>query len=392
MNILLAPNAFKNSLSAQEVSQAIENGFLQSGLDCRIQSFPIGDGGDGTAKLIIEKLSGFPEEVHAKDPLGRTIKTSIGFIDAGKTAVIEMADISGLRLLSDLQRDPLQSSSQGTGQLIRIALDRGVQKIILCVGGSATVDGGCGILQELGVRFLDEAAQDLMRLPSQLIQLNAIDTTLLDKRILDTELVVLCDVDNFLLGKNGASSCFSAPQKGASHNDVLLLEAGIHKFRDIWLLQTGRDLNQIVFGGAAGGVAASLHSFFRAKLVQGIEYFLDLTEFNQALHNTDLLITAEGSIDRQTLHGKGPFGVARRAKKNNIPVMGIAGQIPLLPDTALQEYFDVLIPIGHQPEDLKTSMEHTSENLTRTAFQLGKWMSLGPIGRPVVPDIKTENK
>jgi glycerate 2-kinase len=391
MNILLAPNAFKNSLSAREVSQSIENGFLQSGLDCRIQSFPIGDGGDGTGRLIIEKLSGFLEEVQAKDPLGRTIKTSIGFIDTGTTAVIEMADISGLRLLSDSQRDPLQTSSQGTGQLIRIALDRDVQKIILCVGGSATVDGGCGILQELGVRFLDEAAQDLMRLPSQLTQLNAIDITLLDKRILDTELVVLCDVDNFLLGKNGAAAVFG-PQKGASHKDVLLLEAGMHKFRDIWLLQTGRDLNQIVFGGAAGGVAASLHSFLRAKLVQGIEYFLDLTEFNEALHDTDLLITAEGSIDRQTLQGKGPFGVARRAKKNNIPVIGIAGQIPLLPDTGLQEYFDVLIPIGHQPEDLKTSMEHTSENLARTAFQLGKWMSLGLTGRPVFPDIKTENK
>ncbi len=391
MNILLAPNAFKNSLSAPEVSRAIENGFLQSKLDCKIQSFPIGDGGDGTGRLMVERLSGVREEVQAKDPLGRTITTSIGFIDTGKTAVIEMADISGLRLLSDSQRDPLQASSQGTGQLMRIALDRGVQKIILCVGGSATVDGGCGILQALGMRFLDEAAQDLMSLPRQLVQLNAIDMTLLDKRIFDTELVVLCDVDNFLLGKNGAAAVFG-PQKGASHEDVLLLEAGMHKFRDIWLLQTGRDLNQVVYGGAAGGVAAGLHSFLRAQLVQGIEYFLDLTEFNEALQKTDLLITAEGSIDRQTLHGKGPFGVARRAKKNNIPVIGIAGQIPLLPDTALQEYFDVLMPIGNQPEDLKTSMEHTSENLTRTAFQLGKWMRLGPIGRPLFQDNKKENK
>jgi glycerate 2-kinase len=380
MNILLAPNAFKNSLSATDVCQAIKNGLVQSGLHCTLQSFPIGDGGDGTAGLIVEKLNAFSEEVQAKDPLGRTIKTNIGFVDGGKTAVIEMAGISGLKVLQSAERNPLLASSAGTGELLRMAMDRGVGKIILCIGGSATVDGGSGILQALGVRFLNASGKELIHLPEQLNQLSFIDGTARDKRIFDTELIVLCDVNNHLLGENGAARVFG-PQKGASVQDVLLLEKALGTFRDIWLVQTGCDMNEIVFGGAAGGTAAGLQAFFQAKLVQGIEYFLDLTNFDDALQKADWLITAEGSIDGQTLQGKGPYGVAQRAKKNNIPVIGMAGQIPLLPEAPLLKYFDVLMAIGHQPEDLSSALEHTAVNLTRSACQLGKMLGLGSLYR-----------
>jgi glycerate kinase len=214
MHILIAPNAFKNSLTARDAAEAILHGLTESGFRCGTRCFPIGDGGDGTASLIIRNLNGAFYETEALDPLGRKIKTSFGLIDNGKTAVMEMSDISGLRRLQDYERNPLQASSFGTGELIRTALDKGAHKIILGIGGSATVDGGCGILQALGVRFLDQYKRDLIHLPENLDRLEEIDLSGLDKRIRNTELIVLCDVDNILLGEKGAAAVFSA-QNGA---------------------------------------------------------------------------------------------------------------------------------------------------------------------------------
>jgi glycerate kinase len=228
MHILIAPNAFKNSLSASAAAEAIRLGLMQSGLPCSTECFPIGDGGDGTASLIIKSLNGYYIETQASDPLGRKIKTSFGFIEGGKTAVIEMADISGLKLLQEQERDPLRASSFGTGELIRLALEKGVGKIILGIGGSATVDGGCGILRALGVRFLDRSKKELTGLPENLFQLHAVDLSGIDKRIFATELIVLCDVSNILLGEKGAAAVFG-PQKGASASEVELLENGLRR-------------------------------------------------------------------------------------------------------------------------------------------------------------------
>jgi glycerate 2-kinase len=375
MHILVAPNAFKNSLSAEDAAEAIRQGLLQSGLPGSIRCFPIGDGGDGTASLIVKNRNGIFYEVQAKDPLGRQIKTSIGFIDGGKTAVIEMADISGLKLLQPAETYPLHASSFGTGELIRIALDKGASKIILGIGGSATVDGGCGILQALGVRFLDVSKKELRHLPENLVHLDAIDASGIDKRIWETELIVLCDVDNFLLGEKGAATIFG-PQKGASKEDVIKLERALQKLKEVSFLQSGKDMNTLLHGGAAGGAAAGLHIFLQARLVTGIEYFLDMTGFDEALQKANILITGEGSIDLQTLEGKGPIGVASRAKKKNIPVIGLAGKIPLETDIQLLPYFDVLMAIGHQPEDLKSAMQHTAANLRRTACQIGKLLTI----------------
>jgi len=375
LHILIAPNAFKNSLSAGEAADAIRKGLLQSGLTCSIRCFPIGDGGDGTAALILQYENGISEDATANDPLGRKIKTSIGFIDDGHTAVIEMADISGLRLLMDSEKNPLRASSFGTGELIKIALEKGVRKIILCIGGSATVDGGCGILQALGVRFLDHLKNELTCLPENLIHLDSIDISGMDKRIRDTELIVLCDVDNFLLGEKGAAAIFG-PQKGAAKVGVHKLESALHKLNEISFLQTGKEMNALRHGGAAGGAAAGLHVFLQAKLVAGIEYFLDMTGFDEALEKTDLLVTGEGTIDLQTLEGKGPFGVASRAKKKNLPVIGLAGQVPPEPNGLLLQYFDVLMAIGHQPEDIQNALLHTAANLRQTGFIMGKMMAM----------------
>ena len=286
-----------------------------------------------------------------------------------------MAEISGLKLLQEQEQDPMHTTSFGTGELIRKALDKGARKIILCIGGSATVDGGCGILQALGIRFLDKTGKELTDLPQNLIHLEAIDSSALDKRIRDTELIILCDVNNFLLGDQGAAAVFG-PQKGATVNDVIHLEKALGKFRDITLLQKGQDMQLIRHGGAAGGVAAGLHVYLQARLVNGIEYFLDITHFDKVLSQADLVITGEGSIDMQTLEGKGPFGIARRARQKKIPVIGVAGQIPLEPDSRLLEYFDVLMAIGNQPEEIKTAMFQTRENLQRTSRQIGSLLAM----------------
>jgi glycerate 2-kinase len=377
MNILIAPNAFKNSLSAEDAAEAIRQGLLESGLLCSTQSFPVGDGGDGTALLLIKKANGVFKTTRAKDPMGRIIDTSLGYIDNGATAVIEMANISGLRLLENRERDPVHASSYGTGELIRIALNDGARKIVLGIGGTATVDGGCGILHALGFRFLDVTKKELIPVAENLVRLDSIDESAIDKKIWNTELLVLCDVDNYLLGEKGAAAVFG-PQKGASENDVILLENALRKLADVTFRQTGKDMNEIRHGGAAGGTAAALHIFLNARLVQGIEYFLDNTGFDEALKSANLLITGEGSIDLQTLTGKAPFGVARRAKKKNIPVIGLAGIIPDAINVPLLDYFDIIMSINHPQEDIQSSILHASVNLRHTAWQIGKRLASDP--------------
>ncbi len=376
MHILIAPNAFKNSLSAPEAAQAIREGLQDSGLKSNFECFPVGDGGDGTASLIVNKMDGFFIDAQAKDPLGRKIQTSVGFVEEGKTAVIEMANVSGLKLLQQTELDPLHATSYGCGELIRTALNKGAGKIILCVGGSATIDGGCGALQAMGVRFLDQSGNELTSLPDSLTNLHRIDTTGVDKRIFETDLIILCDVNNFLLGEKGAASVFG-PQKGATEKDVTRLENGLSRLRDITLFQTGSDMNKIRHGGAAGGISAGLSIYLNARLVLGIDYFLDITGFDKAVENTDFLITGEGRIDAQTLEGKAPYGVSRRAKKKNIIVIGVAGETPLTPDTELDRYFDILMSVNRPYEDLKTAMLHTEANLRQTSFELGKMISGG---------------
>lgn len=375
MHVLIAPNAFKNSLSAEAAAQAIQRGLEQSMLSCTCECFPIGDGGDGTGHLLIKKCGGTLMEAAAHDPLGKAIRTSFGLIDQGGTAVIEMADASGLRLLKTDQLNPLRTSSAGTGELISLALDKGVKKIIIGMGGSATVDGGTGILKALGARFLNAAGETLQGLPESLTDLVSVDTTGLDPRIFTCEVVVLCDVDNMLLGEQGSAAVFG-PQKGASPEAVKKLDAALARLSAVAFSQTGIDMSAVKYGGTAGGAAAGLHVFLKARLVHGIEHFLQLTRFEHALEKSDLVITGEGSIDEQTLQGKGPFGVAMAAKRRDLPVIGLAGKVPLEKNNSLQQYFDMLLAIGNEPADLTTAMKNAAANLTRTAWEVGNVLSL----------------
>jgi glycerate kinase len=379
MHILIAPNAFKNSLTAAEAAIAIEEGLKQSRLNFTSECFAIGDGGDGTGELIIEKCNGKKILAEVHDPLGRIITSSYGWIDKDKTAVIEMADASGLRLLHHDELDPLLASSCGTGELIKLALIKGAKKIIIAMGGSATVDGGIGILSALGIQFLNKKGKKIFR-PIELIKLDKIDISEIDDRILNCEVIVLCDVDNKLLGINGAAAVFG-PQKGATAAGVTKLEASLTKFAEATLQLTKKNIATIKYGGTAGGAAAGLYAFINARLVNGIEHFCKLTNFEKALQQTDIVITGEGSIDEQTLRGKGPFGVAVKAKEKGIFVIGIAGRIPLQPGKELRKYFDVLLPLSNIPLDTKTALQFTYDNLKRTSVEIGNLLSL--VQKPV---------
>ena len=375
MLILIAPNAFKNSLDAGSAAAAIRRGLLHSGHVC--ECFPVGDGGDGTGELLVQHLQGTSLPVSVQDPLGRDMVAHIGWIESEATAVIEMAQASGLRLLAPRERNPLQASSGGTGQLIRYALDRGAKKILLAVGGTATVDGGTGILAALGARFLDAHGDQLPLAPQYLAGLHRIDRTGLDPRLATCELVILSDVRNYLLGPGGGVRVFG-PQKGATEATLLLLEAALSQFRQVALEEGLPDMNTIERGGAAGGAVAGLCTFFPARAVDGTEYFLDATRFEESLSRTELVITGEGCLDEQTLEGKAPFGVALRAQRRGIPVIGLAGQIPSSPLSALEPYFTALFSIGAGPCSLEAALLGTAAGLERTATAIGRLLALPP--------------
>ena len=370
MRILIAPNAFKNSLDATEVAAAIREGLENSKLECTTECFPIGDGGDGTAQLILKKFNGEIIETEVSDPLGKKINASFGLIDHGETAIIEMADASGIRLLNQAELNTLQANSFGTGQMIVAALNQGVNKIIIGLGGSATVDGGAGLLCALGARFLDSKGKELKPFPEDLSGLADIDISGINQRIFDCEIIALCDVSNYLLGPEGAAAVFG-PQKGAQPADVLKLETLLRKISEIAFAAGLGDMNSVKYGGAAGGTAAALNVFLKAELVDGAQHFLAITNFADSLKSCDLLITGEGSLDEQTLHGKAPFAAAAAAKCLGIPVVGIAGKVPLTHNPELNEYFQVLIALGNKPSSLETAIIETRSNLIRTGIMLG---------------------
>ncbi len=373
MHLLIAPNAFKNSLSAQLAAEAIERGFEHSELACTTECFPIGDGGDGTGDLLVEHNKGRMIDVLVSDPLGREIKTWYGLIDNGKTAVVEMAKASGIRLLKKEELTPLRASSFGTGEIILDAVSRGVSKILIAMGGSATVDGGTGILAAAGARFLDKSGAVLAGI-GEFGSLHSIDTTGMDPRVRACKIIVLCDVDNYLLGEKGAAAMFG-PQKGANEDEVVQLEKSLTRFAEVVLDTTGKNIAGLPYAGAAGGAAAGLFGLLNAELVNGAESFLAYTGFERSLAAASLVITGEGSLDEQTLQGKGPYAVAVKAKKYGIPTVGLAGKIPFEAVALLAPWFKELMLINDNHTDLATALSSTAQNLEKTAFKLGNLLA-----------------
>ena len=374
MHILVAPNAFKNSLAAEEVALALQTGIKKAESKTEVTVCPVGDGGDGTGQLLVRHLDAEKISVETVDALDRKITACIGFIDNEQTAIIELADASGLRLLKKNEFNPLHANTYGTGLLIKAAMGKGAKKIILCIGGSATVDGGSGLLLALGVKFLDADKKEIKDLPEGLKNIAQIDLSNLDNRLSDTEIIILCDVKNKLLGTAGAAAVFG-PQKGADAEQVVYLEECLQHLSNAMNDATGMDMSNLPHSGAAGGVAAALQAVCNAKATDGISTFLELIDFDNYLEKADLVITGEGALDNQTLQGKAPYGVAVAAKNKYKKVIGIAGQIPKEDESELLTIFDDIININPPNISLEEVIAKTREHLIITGEKIAKMLN-----------------
>ena len=325
LKLLAAPNALKGSLSPFAAAAAIAVGARRAVPELEVVELGIADGGDGTAEVVCRARGGSFREAPALDPLGRAGEARYGWLDDG-TAVIDVATASGLALLQADERSALTATSYGTGQLLRAALDASAKRIVLGVGGSASVDGGAGILEALGARLLDVDGQPLARGGGALSRLARIDLSQLTQRARQVPIEIACDVDSPLLGQHGAARLFG-PQKGADTAGVEQLESALAHFASIVARDCGRDITSVTSGGAAGGIAAGLFGVLGARLVPGVDLVLDAVGFDQALSGAWLCITAEGLLDRQSLRNKGPFGVAKRGAGQGVPVVALGGGI-----------------------------------------------------------------
>ncbi|MEZ8040312.1 glycerate kinase [Vibrio sp. 1F263] len=388
MKIVIAPDSFKESLSAVSVAACIEKGFREIFPDADYVTLPLADGGEGTVDVLLQGLAGQKRTHQVEGPLGALVNAEWAMLEPSeynqnKTALIEIAAASGLDLLKPEQRDPLVASSFGTGQLILEAIEQGAQTIILGLGGSATNDGGAGIVQALGGRLLDSKVQDddgqeLNRGGAALAELASIDLTGLDSRCADVELIVACDVDNPLCGDNGASHIFG-PQKGATPEQVLLLDKALANFAQIAESQgcVGDEPAHSRTGyGAAGGTPMGLGLLFNMQIKPGIEMVLDVLQADEVLKGADLVITGEGQMDNQTLQGKTPYGIAKRASLQGIPTIGIAGSLGTEVE-ALYGEMSSLFGTVRSPQPLNQVLKEAEMNLTRTARNIAATLKLG---------------
>ena len=366
MHFLIAPNSFKNNLPSWEVADAIGKGIWSVNPSATILKRPIADGGDFTMELLVRALNGTKKSFHANDPLGRSTTVEIGFIEKGLTAIIEMASISGLRLLTPEEYDPMKASSFGTGQLIKHAIDGGAKEIVLTIGGSATVDGGIGLLSALGFRFISNSGNEVEPNGSGLSEIVSIDTAEVDRSVMQCQYTVLCDVENYLLGDCGAAAVFG-PQKGADQQMVKCLNHGLKRLNDSTIKHLGIDMSDLKSGGAAGGVGATMAVFLSANLVSGAEYVIKTLGIEKEIQDIDYVITAEGRIDRQTQDGKAPAVIAKLAATFDVPTIALSGQVEHGLKT---ELFKAIFPIINEPATLETAFEMTEKNLHRTAAQI----------------------
>ncbi|EAP95417.1 glycerate kinase [Vibrio splendidus] len=388
MKIVIAPDSFKESLSAVSVAACIEKGFREIFPDADYVTLPLADGGEGTVDVLLQGLAGQKRTNKVQGPLGELVSAEWAMLEPSaqstkRTALIEIAAASGLDLLMPEQRDPLVASSFGTGQLILEAIEQGAQTIILGLGGSATNDGGAGIVQALGGRLLDSKEQDgkgheLNRGGAALAELASIDLTGLDSRCADVELIVACDVDNPLCGDNGASHIFG-PQKGATSEQVLMLDKALANFAQIAESQGcvgGEPVQERAGYGAAGGTPMGLGLLFNMQIKPGIEMVLDVLQADEVLKGADLVITGEGQMDNQTLQGKTPCGIAKRASLQGIPTIGIAGSLGTEVE-ALYGEMSSLFGTVRSPQPLNQVLKEAEMNLTRTARNIAATLKLG---------------
>ncbi|WP_062270240.1 glycerate kinase [Endozoicomonas arenosclerae] len=375
MKIVIAPDSFKECLTAAQVAAAIETGFKQIIPDAEYVKVPVADGGEGTLQSLVDATGGRLIEVPVTGPLGNQMHAEFGVLGDGKTAVIEMARASGLELVSTEQRNPMVATTFGTGELIHSALDLGVEKIIVGIGGSATNDGGAGMMQALGVRLLDENGKELLYGGGQLDKLSRIDVSKMDQRLKSVEIIAACDVDNPLTGDNGASAIFG-PQKGATQAMIEALDQSLEHYASVMQRDLNVSVRDVPGAGAAGGMGAALLGFLNARLEPGIEIVMAAVDLAEKVKGANLVITGEGRIDGQTAQGKTPVGVARIAKSEDLPVVALAGSVGQGVDAVYAQGIDALFPVVHGAVSLEQALKKGKENLVRAARNLAAALTM----------------
>lgn len=377
MKIVIAPDSFKESLTASQAAAAMEEGFSRIFPDAHYRLLPIADGGEGTVTALLAAMGGERRYAAVRDPLGRTIDASFGITTNG-TAVIEIASACGLHLLLPTERDPCLTSSYGAGQLVSAALDAGARRFIIGLGGSATNDGGLGFLQALGVRFLAANGAPLGSGGATLAELAKIDIRQRDPRLAESHFDVACDVDNPLVGPHGASAIFG-PQKGATTEMVATLDKALRRFAAVLRrdLAIDRDIEEMPGGGAAGGLGTALSVVLGGRQRPGIEIVAEALALEREMEGADLVLTGEGRVDGQTSRGKAPAGVAAIARRCGVPVIALGGAVGHETEKLREIGIDAVFGAVRAPCTLEQALSNAYDNLRISAENVAATLQLG---------------
>lgn len=371
IKFILAPDSFKESMTAKEVCLSMEKGIKKVIKDAKCVYVPMADGGEGTLDALVTSTNGEIIYKEVLNPLGNKINARFGILGDKNTAIIEMAEASGIELIQINKRNPMITTSFGTGELIKAALDLGIKSIVIGIGGSATNDAGVGMMQALGAEFLDENNNEILFGGGELNKIRSIDLANFDKRVKDVKFEVACDVTNPLTGKNGASYIF-AKQKGANNEMIKVLDSNLKHFADIVKEQFNVDIDNIEGAGAAGGLGATLAYFFNGVLKSGIDLVIKYSNLEEKIHKADYIFTGEGSIDSQTKFGKTISGIAKLGKKYNIPVIALGGEL----DSNLNELYDLgvtsIFGIVQGVSTLEEALKNGPKNIEKTTESIAR--------------------
>lgn len=373
--IVLAPDSFKESMTAKEACIAMERGIKKANSNIRCIHVPMADGGEGTMQSLVDATNGKIYSLEVVGPLGDKVEAEYGILGYGEVGILEMASASGIQLVHPEKRNPLLTTTYGTGQLIKACLDNGVKKILIGIGGSATNDGGAGVIQALGGKLLDKQGNELDFGGGELGKLSVIDLTNLDPRLKDVIVEVACDVNNPLCGERGASNVYG-PQKGATKEMVSVLDNNLRHYAEIIKKQLGKDVLDVPGAGAAGGLGAGLMAFLDGSLKKGIEMVIEYASLEEKVKYADMVWTGEGSIDFQTQYGKTPLGVAAVAKKYSKPVIALAGRVGEGIEVLYEKGINSIFGITKGATSLEEALVKGKENIEKTAENIIRLMNL----------------
>ena len=373
-NFIVIPDSFKGTLSSKQICKIIKEEIVFHFPSAIIHTIPVADGGEGSVDCFLSAIGGELLKCESVNPFFEKMESFYGLLNNGKTAIIEMASCAGLPLVED-RKNPMIATTYGVGLLVKDALKKGVQKIILGLGGSATNDFGCGAAAALGVRFYDKSGKSFIPTGSTLLNVETIDVSEVVSTLKDVELTVMCDVDNPVYGINGAAYVY-APQKGATGEQIKILDEGLRHICDVVKRVLGKDVSNLMGGGAAGAMAGGLFAFFNASLQRGIDVVLDTVGFDELLKNADVVFTGEGRIDEQSLQGKVVTGVCKRAKLKGVPVIGIVGGIEEDISSVYEMGLNSVFTINRLPQDFSISRYKSEENLKQTVDNILRILKL----------------